>query len=183
MTGQSKCGTKGMDRCTGPLPTFPSKNYVKRTSFAQRPSRAFERLRKSFHVSPDILIDTRPIQKARAWPASLSRGLPSPIPTFKKFTLLRKVFFSGASKSVNGPTLLKEKNGRAISGRGPHDAETPRGFPGKWPYFPNLNHLVAGSLRSFPQDSWSLIQFYRVKRMISGSGAVTAFTDSQTLNR
>ena len=33
------------------------------------------------------------------------------------------------------------------------------------------NHLVAGSLRSFPQDSWSLIlvlEFCRVKRMIRG---------------
>lgn len=43
--------------------------------------------------------------------------------------------------------------------------------------------LVAGSLRSFPQDSWSLIQFRQVKRMIRGSGDETSFTYSQTLNR
>ena len=35
----------------------------------------------------------------------------------------------------------------------------------------------------FPQDSWSLYQFSQVKRMIRGSGDVTSFTYSQTLNR
>jgi len=50
------------------------------------------------------------------------------------------------------------------------------------------NHLVAGSLRSFPQDSWNLIiiiiykQFYHVKRMIRGLRVETTLTYSQTLN-
>jgi hypothetical protein len=43
--------------------------------------------------------------------------------------------------------------------------------------------LVAGSLRSFPQDSRRLNQFYQVKRMIRGSGSSKLFTYSQTLNR
>ena len=34
----------------------------------------------------------------------------------------------------------------------------------------------------FPQDSWNFEQFYQVKRMIRGLGAVTALTYSQTLN-
>jgi len=54
------------------------------------------------------------------------------------------------------------------------------------------NHRVAGSLRSFPQDSWDLAisskskngepQFSPLKRMIRGLGAETASTYSQTLN-
>ena len=43
--------------------------------------------------------------------------------------------------------------------------------------------LVAGSLRSFPQDSWSSFQSTRVKRMIRRSGDETSSTHSQTLNR
>ncbi len=49
------------------------------------------------------------------------------------------------------------------------------------------NHLVAGSLRSFPQDSWSN-KIYKekldeVKRMIRGMGKIYCFfTYSQTLN-
>ena len=42
--------------------------------------------------------------------------------------------------------------------------------------------LVAGSCRSFPQDSRNSHQFYEVKRMIRGLGEVTSLTYSQTLN-
>ena len=42
--------------------------------------------------------------------------------------------------------------------------------------------IVAGSLRSFPQDSRCSKQFYLVKRMIRGLGAETISTYSQTLN-
>lgn len=42
--------------------------------------------------------------------------------------------------------------------------------------------LVAGSCRSFPQDSRNSHQFYEVKRMISVRGAEMASHDSQTLN-
>ena len=48
------------------------------------------------------------------------------------------------------------------------------------------NHLVAGSFRSFPQDSWSIeISFsnsYLVKRMIRGLRNEMFLTYSQTLN-
>ena len=43
--------------------------------------------------------------------------------------------------------------------------------------------LVAGSLRSVPQDSWNSSQFCQVKRMIRGSGSSKFSTYSQTLNR
>ena len=42
--------------------------------------------------------------------------------------------------------------------------------------------LVAGSCRSFPQDSRNSYQIYVVKRMIRGLGVVTTLTYSQTLN-
>jgi len=42
---------------------------------------------------------------------------------------------------------------------------------------------MAGSLRSFPQDSRDYKQLDQVKRMIRGLGAETASTYSQTLNR
>ena len=42
--------------------------------------------------------------------------------------------------------------------------------------------LVAGSCRSFPQDSRSSDQIYVVKRMIRGLGVETTLTYSQTLN-
>ena len=42
--------------------------------------------------------------------------------------------------------------------------------------------LVAGSCRSFPQDSRSSYQFYEVKRMIRGIGIEMILTYSQTLN-
>ena len=45
------------------------------------------------------------------------------------------------------------------------------------------NHLVAGSLRSFPQDSWHLLEeFHPVKRMIRGRGDEKSSAHSQTLN-
>jgi len=56
------------------------------------------------------------------------------------------------------------------------------------------NHRVAGSLRSFPQDSWDFLyifffqspkmgpQFGPLKRMIRGLGVETTSTYSQTLN-
>ena len=45
------------------------------------------------------------------------------------------------------------------------------------------NCLVAGSLRSFPQDSWrSEVQFYQMKRMIRGLRIIGTLTYSQTLN-
>jgi len=45
------------------------------------------------------------------------------------------------------------------------------------------SYLVAGSFRSFTQDSWSNInQFHLVKRMIRGLGIETVLTYSQTLN-
>ena len=42
--------------------------------------------------------------------------------------------------------------------------------------------LVAGSCRSFPQDSRNSYQIYVVKRMIRGLGVETTLTYSQTLN-
>ena len=42
--------------------------------------------------------------------------------------------------------------------------------------------IVAGSCRSFPQDSWRFVQFYPVKRMTRGIGDETFSTYSQTLN-
>ena len=44
------------------------------------------------------------------------------------------------------------------------------------------NHLVAGSLRSFPQDSRSSYEPREVKRMIGGFGFETFSAYSQTLN-
>ncbi len=50
------------------------------------------------------------------------------------------------------------------------------------------NHLVAGSLRSFPQDSWCIYRFiklnksYLVKRMIRVIRFETFLTYSQTIN-
>ena len=45
------------------------------------------------------------------------------------------------------------------------------------------NHLVAGSLRSFPQDSWCQpTEFRSVKQMIRGIGELPSSTYSQTLN-
>ena len=46
------------------------------------------------------------------------------------------------------------------------------------------NHLVAGSLRSFSQDSWNTIknELNQVKRMIRSTGIRMIFTYSQTLN-
>ena len=41
---------------------------------------------------------------------------------------------------------------------------------------------MAGSCRSFPQDSRNSYQLYVVKRMIRGLGDETSFTYSQTLN-
>lgn len=45
------------------------------------------------------------------------------------------------------------------------------------------NHLRSGSLRSFPQNSWSLYVFPVVKRMIRGLGGEMPSTYSQTFNR
>jgi hypothetical protein len=42
---------------------------------------------------------------------------------------------------------------------------------------------MAGSLRSFPQDSRDLYQLDQVKRMIRGLGSEALLTYSQTLNR
>src|ERR1700744_810542 len=42
--------------------------------------------------------------------------------------------------------------------------------------------LVAGSCRSFPQDSRNSYKIYVVKRMIRGLGVETTLTYSQTLN-
>ena len=42
--------------------------------------------------------------------------------------------------------------------------------------------LVAGSCRSFPQDSRDSYQFYVVKLMIRSLGVETTLTYSQTLN-
>src|ERR1700742_1413973 len=47
---------------------------------------------------------------------------------------------------------------------------------------PGVMTLVAGSCRSFPQDSRSSDQIYVVKRMIRGLGVETTLTYSQTLN-
>ncbi len=45
------------------------------------------------------------------------------------------------------------------------------------------NHLVAGSLRSFPQDSWRQpTELRSVKQMIRGIGELCSSTYSQTLN-
>ena len=45
-----------------------------------------------------------------------------------------------------------------------------------------VSMLVAGSCRSFPQDSRNSCQIYVVKRMIRGLGVETTLTYSQTLN-